>query len=763
MLEPTYASEAELLGDLLGVLRSGGSGDIYGPILNLTYKKADEWEFEAFRHIIGCVVVLREPFSISAIRDILDLRKTKENNPVDPVNFFRRLRTVLISGADAIDENTIPLLHKSFFEYITSDRAENRFRVYPELSNVEILTQCLRHLTTFYNSDPKSLTRHSSPDSVPTPLQHTIRFLGTNLSREESIPSGMAVVPGALSLDEVREQLQTSLKKGSLGKTLCITSLSIKSQILTSWDNTIQAWDRLSGQPVSLPPFEGHTDYVKSVAFSPDGTCIISGSNDNTIRLWDVHSGKAIGSPFQGHANSVWSVAFSRDGMHIISGSFDHTVRLWDVKSGKLIGSPFTGHDRAVTCVAVSPDGMHVISGGGGGTIRLWEVQTGKAIHSPFQGHTDWVESVAFSPDGARVISGGDDKTIRLWDTRSGKAIHSPFQGHTGGVESVALSPTGTYVVSGSRDRTIRLWDVQNGKVIRSLTDHSGEVKSVAFSPDGKRIVSGSSDRTIRLWDVESGKAIGSPFTGHTSVVYSVVFSPDGTHIVSGSYDKTVQLWNAHTGKPAQLRFQIQNGYMSSLAVFSASQRVACASSDGTVQIWELEGSQPTGTPLTGDLACITSVAVSPDEKSIAAVDSKGKVCLWNVDSRRLLSHAETTFSGPTSLSFSPNSTQLILPRLDGSVFRLDITDGNLKPAGTSPLPVSTLLPQNDKAMAFDMRSGWKRGNDQSEAALYWFPFEDPDAGLWAYADGKLIRHDGEDSVTIFDVGGDSGNEGRAE
>jgi len=759
-LEQTYSSETELLGDLLGVLRSGGSGDVYGPILNLTYKKADAYEFDTFRHIIGCVVILREPLSISAIGDILNSRETKENNSVDFVNFFRRLRTVLIAGADAIDENAIPLLHKSFLEFITSDRAENRFRIYPELSNGEIVTQCLGHLIRFHKSHSKSATKYSPPDSVPTPLQYAVRFWGTHLSQQESAPSGIAVVPGALSLEDIREQLRTSLKSenGGLGKPVCIAPLlSGKSRIMTSSDDSIQVWDGLSGQPVTLPPFEGHISYVQSVAFSPDGRCIISASGDKTIRLWDAQSGKTIGSPFQGHTDTVWSVAFSPDGTRIISASSDKTARLWDVQSGKAIGSPFRGHTSWVASVAFSPDGALVISGSGDKTIRLWDVQSGKPVGSPFKGHTNGVLSIAFSPDGKHIVSGSYDKTIRLWDIQSRKAIGSPFTAHTDYLHSVAFSSHGTHVVSGSNDKTIRLWDVQSGTAIRSLTGHTEAVRSAAFSPDGKRIVSGSRDKTIQLWDVQSGKDIGSPFTGHTNTVYSVAFSPDGTHIVSGSHDTTVRLWNTHTGKPAQLRFKIQNGYVTSIAVFSAGQRVACASSDGTVQIRDFEIGQLTAAPLTGDMACITSVAVSPDDKSVAAVDSDGKVCLWDVESRRLLSQAKTTFTGPTSLSFSQNSTRLVLSRHDSSVFRLDITDGNLKPVSSPTSPVSTLLPQNDKAMSFDMKNGWQRGSDQPDAALYWFPFEDPDAGLWAYVDGKLIRSDGVGSVTIFDVGGGFG------
>jgi WD40 repeat protein len=763
MLEQTYTSETELLGDLLGVLSSGGPGDVYGAILNLTYKKADKWEFKTFHHIIGCVVVLREPVSISTIKDILDLRKTKENNPIDFVNFFRRLRIFLIAGADAIDENTIPLLHKSFFEFITSNRAEDHFRVNPDISNGEFFIQSFRQLTSFHQSQCRTLTvtkcpLHLSIVSFPAAVLYSIRFRRSHLIREEGPPSGIAVMlGGALSLDKVREQLRTSLKMGGLGRVLCISSLSKMPRMLTSWDDSIQAWDGKSGQPsTSLPPFEGHSGVVYCVAFSPDEKYIVSGSSDATIHLWDAESGKAIGSPFRGHTSTVFSVAFSPDGMHIISGGGDYTIRLWDMQTGTHTGSPFAGHTSMVDSVAFSPDGAHVVSGSRDKTIRIWNVRSGEVI-----GHNGMVLSVAFSPDGTHIISGGANMTIRIWNVQSGKAIHSPFQGHTSYVRSVACSPTGTYVVSCSDDKTIRLWDVESGKAIRSLTGHSEAVMSVAFSPDGKCIVSGSDNQTIRLWDVESGEAIRSPSTGHTGRVYSVAFSPDGMHIVSGSHDKTVRLWNAHTGKPSQREYKIQNGYVSSIAVFSASQRVVCASSDGTVQIRDSEIGQlaPPPPSLPGDLTCIASVAASSDEKAMAVVDSNGKVCHWDVESRRLL-WRETTLSGPTSLSFSPNSTQLILSRHDGSVFRLDITDGNLKPADIPISPVSTLLPQNSKTATFDMKSGWKCSSGQSDAALHWFPFEDPDAGLWAYVDGKLIRGDGGNSVTIFDVGGDSGNEG---
>jgi WD40 repeat protein len=266
---------------------------------------------------------------------------------------------------------------------------------------------------------------------------------------------------------------------------------------------------------------KGHEDGVFSVAFSPDGNRIVSGSGDKTIRLWDT-SGNLIGQPFQGHEGWVLSVAFSPDGNRIVSGGYDNTIRLWDT-SGNLIGQPFQGHESLVSSVAFSPDGNRIVSGSFDDTIRLWDT-SGNLIGQPFQGHERSVTSVAFSPDGKYIVSGSFDHTIRLWDT-SGNLIGQPFQGHEDSVTSVAFSPDGKYIVSGSGDNTIRLWDTSGNLIGQPFKQQPFKgleypVRSVAFSPDGNRIVSGSLDGMIRLWDT-SGNLSGQPFQGHEDSSYA--------------------------------------------------------------------------------------------------------------------------------------------------------------------------------------------------------------------------------------------------
>ena len=301
----------------------------------------------------------------------------------------------------------------------------------------------------------------------------------------------------------------------------------------------------------------GHNDVVGSIAFSPDGKKIVSGSNDRTICIWDAQTGTPIGELLRGHTNSVSSVSFSPDGTKIVSGSNDNTIRIWDAQTGAQIGEPLTGHTDSVSSVSFSPDGAKIASGSSDSTIRIWDAQTGTPIGEPLTGHKDPVNCVSFSPGGTKIASGSWDKTIRIWDVQTGAQIGEPLTGHAFWVNCVSFSPDGTKIASGSGDRTIRIWDAQTGKQIgEPIIGHEAPVNSVSFSPDGKKIVSGSADRTIRIWDVKTGLQIGEPLTGHELGVCSVSFSPNGKKIVSSGLDKTVRLWNVGTSEPINSAFK---------------------------------------------------------------------------------------------------------------------------------------------------------------------------------------------------------------
>jgi serine/threonine protein kinase len=292
--------------------------------------------------------------------------------------------------------------------------------------------------------------------------------------------------------------------------------------------------------PICIATLTGHSDYVPSITFSPDGRTLASGSHDKTIKLWDVHSQREIAT-LTGHSDIVISVAFSPDGRTLASGSSDNTIKLWDVHSQREIAT-LTGHSELVTSVAFSPNGRTLASGSSDNTIKLWDVHSQREI-ATITGHSEFVISVAFSPDGRMSASGSPDNTIKLWDVPSQRQI-ATITGHSELVFSVAFSPDGRTLASGSSDKTIKLWDVHSQREIATITGHSDDVISVAFSPDGRTLASGSRDKTIKLWDVHSQREIAT-LTGHSDIVISVAFSPDGRTLASGSSDTTIKLWRA--------------------------------------------------------------------------------------------------------------------------------------------------------------------------------------------------------------------------
>ena len=288
-----------------------------------------------------------------------------------------------------------------------------------------------------------------------------------------------------------------------------------------------------------LQAIKGHTSWVVSVSYCPDGTSALSGSKDNTARLWDIETGECL-RVFEGHTSWVECISVSIMGKLVLSGSKDNTARLWDIETGECLHI-LKAHTDGVTCVAISPDGRFALSGSYDKTLRLWDIETGECLRV-FEGHTSWVESVAISPDGVFALSGSRDNTLRLWDIEKGECL-SILNGHTESVESVAFSPDGILAISGGVDKTLRLWDIDSGECLRIFEGHSVYVNSVSFSPDGRFVLSGSGDKTLRLWDIETGECLHI-LKGHTSWVESVSFSPDGRFALSGSRDKTMRMWS---------------------------------------------------------------------------------------------------------------------------------------------------------------------------------------------------------------------------
>ncbi|MEM6252746.1 MAG: P-loop NTPase fold protein [Cyanobacteria bacterium P01_D01_bin.156] len=432
-----------------------------------------------------------------------------------------------------------------------------------------------------------------------------------------------------------------------------------------------------NGPVVIRAPFQGHSDTIGSVAFSPDGQSIVSSSDDKTIRLWDLQ-GNPIGNPFQGHSRSVFSVTFSPDGKTIVSGSADHTIRLWDLQ-GNPIGEPFQGHSAPVWSVAFGPNGKTIASGSNDNTIRLWDLN-GNPIGEPFQGHLDTVLSVAFSPDGNTLASSSADRTIRLWNLH-GNLINTPFKGHLDDVWTVAFINE-KIIVSGSDDKTIRLWDLHGNLIEKPFEGHSDYVRSVAFSPDGNTLASGSLDKTIQLWDLQ-GNRIGKTLQGHSNTAWSAAFSPDGKTIVSASADHTIRLWDLQ-GNPIREPFQGHSDAVMSVAFSPDGNTIVSAGQDNTIRLWDLNGNL-TSEPFHGHSDAVMSVAFSPDGNTIVSGGYDNTIRLWDLNGNPIgepfQGHSRAVLSvafGPVRIATSKGLSYPIISGSQDNTIRLWDLNGNL-------------------------------------------------------------------------------------
>jgi WD40 repeat protein len=307
-------------------------------------------------------------------------------------------------------------------------------------------------------------------------------------------------------------------------------------------------------QKSQLEPLIGHSDWIRSLAFSPDGQTILSSSNDKTVRLWDVGTGQIL-HLLTGHRDRVKGVGISPDGQLLLSCSADSNVKAWDrhqLTAKKTGDCRYTVHasSKPITLVhslPVSPDPQRPIfaTGAEHGKISFWHLEIGEWVRT-IQAHTSPVLALAFSQDGQLLASGSAHSTIKVWQLNgnSDRPLYTIAHAHLSQVLSLAISPDGQTLVSGGADRTIKLWDLTTGteKTPHILEGHAGRVWCVAVSPNGTRIASASADYTVKIWDLQTGEILQT-LAGHLGEVRAVAFSPNRNILASGGDDLEIRFW----------------------------------------------------------------------------------------------------------------------------------------------------------------------------------------------------------------------------
>ncbi|KAG2054603.1 WD40 repeat-like protein [Suillus hirtellus] len=298
--------------------------------------------------------------------------------------------------------------------------------------------------------------------------------------------------------------------------------------------------------------FKGHTEWVRGVIHLPGGQQIITCSDDGSLRVWNLKSGKQIGEDWRDGESEVYCIALSPDGKKVVSGSEDGGVRLWDIDTCKVIVK-WMGRTGSVLSVCWNRDGRRVLSGSVNGTPRQWDVESGEIIFEPIKaGHTV-VWAAVYSADMSMIATGGYDGprtellehiecSIKIWDTKRGKLV-ATLKGHTWTVSCLAWTKDGKTLISGSSDHSIRTWNTKTWKQSALLEAHTHWVFAIAISPNERILASASGDRTVLLWNLDNGQLIGPPLR-HAEPAYSVSFSEDGKLLATGCRDKNAYTWD---------------------------------------------------------------------------------------------------------------------------------------------------------------------------------------------------------------------------
>lgn len=448
---------------------------------------------------------------------------------------------------------------------------------------------------------------------------------------------------------------------------------------------------------------EGHTDWVSSVSWSPNGKVIASASRDNSLKIWNANG--TCRKTLLGHTAGVYSVSWSSDGQKLASASQDKTVKLWNKEGGLL--KTFTGHQDSVSSVSFNPNGKLIASASWDKTVKLWKTDgtllktlkhsdrilgvsfspDGQLIAAASRDHTitiwrtdgtflkSWkahdkaVTSVSFSPDNEIIASTSFDNTAKLWRRRDGVLVNT-LKGHTNWVLAVIFSPNGETIATASKDNTIQLWR-RDGTFIEILKGHGNMVQSVSFSPDNLSLASASADNTIKLWSLDN--RLLKALKGHTDAISSVNFSPDGQIIATSSWDKTVKLRRRSNGQ--LMSFLTGHTDVVSNSSFSPDgETIATASWDKTVKLWKTDGTLLK--TLLGHKDRVTSVKFSADGNLIASSSADKTVKLWNTDGtllKTLKGHSAEVWG----VNFSPDGT-LIASASEDKTVRVWTTDGTL-------------------------------------------------------------------------------------
>ncbi|KAJ7592834.1 quinon protein alcohol dehydrogenase-like superfamily [Mycena floridula] len=685
--------------EALAEVNSLGMNDLdvlYGFILRRLLPKSNpSTKLDHICRVIGLLIVSPVLLSVGTIREFLSIKP----HEFDIKHFIQRARSVLLPGIVQVDDDSIPQLHNSFVDFITSPRAKE-FQIHEPyhhglalccaLKSMEALhfNMCSLESSHLENQDVRDLEKHLI--QIPYHIRHSCHYWGYHLrwmGKDElfllaklkdfmeiqflfwleilSLSGSFSIAAQSMKIlaDWLKDQSEPfkhfvqDAAKFIISNRYCIASSAPHiyiSALPLSPSSSPLANHYLPQYPRTMSVVEGrkvdwdaalvvidraHSRMVCVVTFSPDGKCIAAGGMDEIISIWDL--GGSLLAYCEGHRDTILSIGFSPDSRQIVSGSWDHTVCVWDAQTGDLVVGPLTGHHSPVNSVAFSPDGKYIASGSHGDTVIVWNAVDGQMITSPLE-ESEANMAVAFSSDGSHIIAVSADASVQIWNIQDSKLVGGSSgpcitKDDSSDFDNVNLEPT---------------W--------------------IALSSDGQHVAAAIHHK-IWVWEAETGHIIQHfKLQGYW---LSVAFSPDGSHLIAGYHDGVVTL-DLHSGVMDGGPFHHEGRTVTSAAFSFDGQYFMSGCYEGAIYVWNMY-KQTTDLHFHGHQDRVQTVAFSPGGKTIASGSDDQTVQIWDTSTGELVAGPFKHSSYVCSVAFSPiDGHHLASGGVNGQIHIWDIKAG---------------------------------------------------------------------------------------
>ena len=459
--------------------------------------------------------------------------------------------------------------------------------------------------------------------------------------------------------------------------------------------------------PTLIPPggtlvnvLRGHQGKITTTLLTPDGKKVITGSEDYSVRVWDLERGTQL-YILNKHTKKVNALAITTDNTKLLSASNDKYIHVWDLIQGKCL-TTLTGHTSYVNAIAISPTGNHAVSASSDNTIKIWDIATpfsnlntneGMRLINTLYGHTDSVDKVLITPDGRRIVSTSNDKTIRIWDLTSGEQLFI-LRGHQSIINILCITSDNRYIISSSiEDYAVKIWDLENGRLVSTVRGHSNYISAFTSTPDSKWIVTGSGDKTIKIWMIPPSLGHSQEFQaielftlkGHINYIRSLVVIPERKLLISAAADKMIKIWHFETGKEIRTLQSAAEGY-NAVFVSLDHRRIISTALDNTIKLWDI--SYGVDACINKDIQLnfepahtddINNIVLSSDARRAVSASSDGRLKVWNI-----------------SASYSAGSASIYLPGAETQLGREICVFNN----HTSAVHCAAITPDSQKCVS---------------------------------------------------------------